>query len=219
MRSKPTVIVTCGPAISPIDEVRFISNRATGEIGTLLSNALVKAGWKVICLRGEGSTASPPTVGGLTVRTFSTNENLQKSIEELAQRERVGAVFHAAALTDFSVKTAKRNGVELAKDGKWESGFETVSLELEPSVKVLPRLREMLPDAWLVGWKYELNGDRESVILRGKDQLKNAKTDACVVNGRAYGTGFGVVEATGWHGHFTDKADLACELVRRLASG
>ena len=63
-------------------------------------------------------------------------------------------------------------------------------LVLAPAVKVLPQLRGWFPHARLVGWKYELAGSRADAFAQAWSQLATARTDACVLNGAAYGSGF-----------------------------
>jgi phosphopantothenoylcysteine decarboxylase/phosphopantothenate--cysteine ligase len=59
---------------------------------------------------------------------------------------------------------------------------------------VLPRLRDIFPAARIVGWKYELDGERDAVLAKAQRQLEEGRTDACVVNGSAWGAGFGIIE-------------------------
>jgi len=182
---KPLAVVTCGPAYSPIDSVRRITNFATGEIGAILSRALRQAGWEVLCLRGEGSTALAPE--GVDVHSFSTNESLATLLQDLPQKP--NAIFHAAALCDFQV--ASIDGAGGMKKIPTRDG--AVSLHLEPAPKILPRLREWFPEAFIVGWKYELDGDRSAALSKGEDQIRECRTNACVVNGAAFGPGFGIL--------------------------
>ena len=100
------VIVTCGPSYEPIDCVRRLTNFSTGELGLLLAAALARDGHDVICLKGEGAT-SRADAGGAKVIPFSTNENLLREFEKLAADGGIGAVFHAAALCDYRVKTVR----------------------------------------------------------------------------------------------------------------
>ena len=46
------VLITCGPAYAPIDDVRRITNFSTGELGVTLANAFATAGRKVLCFKG-----------------------------------------------------------------------------------------------------------------------------------------------------------------------
>jgi phosphopantothenoylcysteine decarboxylase/phosphopantothenate--cysteine ligase len=79
---------------------------------------------------------------------------------------------------------------------------------LTPTPKIIGRLREWFPKARLVGWKYELDGDLMRLISLAEQQLKDNSTDACVVNGLAYGVGFGLVKGPGRCLHLPDKTAL-----------
>jgi hypothetical protein len=67
----------------------------------------------------------------------------------------------------------------------------------------------------LVGWKYEVDGDRDQVLEKAQQQIAENKTDACVANGRAYGAGFGLVTGQGGpFGPLPDQAALFEALVK-----
>jgi phosphopantothenoylcysteine decarboxylase/phosphopantothenate--cysteine ligase len=68
-------------------------------------------------------------------------------------------------------------------------------LVLAPATKVLPKLRDWFPEARIAGWKYELAGSREDAFIKAWDQLRTCQTDACVLNGAAYGDGFALCHA------------------------
>jgi phosphopantothenoylcysteine synthetase/decarboxylase len=203
--SKPLAVVTCGPASAPIDSVRRITNFSTGEIGSILSNALQDAGWEVICLRGEWSTFPAPE--GIDVRVFSTNDSLAALFQGLPAAP--NAIFHAAALCDFQV--ASIEGGPAMKKIPTRDGALTLHLELAP--KILPCLREWFPRAFIVGWKYELDGDRPAALAKGAAQIRECRTDACVVNGAAYGEGFGILLSDETLTEVADKCGLASVLV------
>jgi phosphopantothenoylcysteine synthetase/decarboxylase len=202
---KPLAVVTCGPASAPIDSVRRITNFATGEIGSILSRAFLEAGWDVICLRGKGSTFPSPE--SIDVRAFSTNDSLADLLHALPRTP--NAIFHAAALCDFQV--ASIEGVAGMKKIPTRDG--ALTLHLEPAPKILPRLREWFPQAFIVGWKYELDGDRSEALAKGATQIRECHTNACVVNGAAYGEGFGILFPDGTLTEVADKRGLAAALV------
>lgn len=204
-RRRPFAVVTCGPAYEPLDRVRRITNFATGEIGSILSLALEDAGWDVCCLRGEGATAPIPEP--IEVHPFSTNASLADAIRGLKRVP--DAIFHAAALCDFEV--AEIEGAS-GKSKIASRGGELV-VRLRPTAKLLPLFRSWFPQAKIIGWKYELDGTPDEAISRARQQIVEAKTDACVINGAAYGPGFGLV-TTASVLNFTDKAELADSLVR-----
>lgn len=204
---KPLACVTCGPSFEPIDEVRRITNFSTGEIGSHLQAALEVAGAETICFRGAGATAACP-LGD--VREFTTNASLAAALINLDRAPDV--IFHAAALSDFVVRE-----IEGASGQKMESRSGDVRLTLSPAPKLLPQFRGWFPNAAIVGWKYELNGDRDQALARGAAQIAEARTDACVVNGRAFGDGFGLLWPDSRVESFPDKVTLAAALASRFA--
>src|SRR6186713_3350726 len=108
------VVVTCGPSYEPIDEVRRITNFSSGELGILLANHLARTGAEVVCLKGVGATC-PDRLIGARVVPFATNDHLRSGLEEIEDRPTVTAVFHAAALCDYRVKSVHAsNGAEVA---------------------------------------------------------------------------------------------------------
>jgi hypothetical protein len=65
-----------------------------------------------------------------------------------------------------------------------------------------------------VGWKYELAGTRDDAVARALQQIRENKTDACIVNGAAYGAGFGFCDASGLQRELADKNAL-CDFLAR----
>jgi len=208
------VIVTCGPSHEPIDRVRRLTNFSTGELGLMLAGTLAHAGHEVLCLKGEGATARAEP-GGARVIDFATNGDLMKRVLEM-RAGGAGAVFHAAALCDYRVRSVRSADGSALKVDKLPSRAGELTLTLEPAAKVLPRLREIFPAARIVGWKYELDGMHGDAIARGIAQLAECRTDACVVNGAAWGLGFGFIEPGREPVALTDKPALCAFLARWL---
>ena len=203
----PIALVTCGPAHEPIDAVRRITNHSTGELGAVLSETLQASGFDVVCLRGESAPHPPPPCA--RVIAFSTNGSLAEALEDLPDLPAV--VFHAAALADFHVAPVLG---QTPTDAKISSDTAELVLTLRPAKKILPQLRGLFPEALIVGWKYEVDGDTVESLGRARSQITRARTDACVLNGPAYGPGFGFVEADRDEPlHLADKASLARHLT------
>ncbi len=209
------VIVTCGPGYEPIDEVRRITNFSTGELGILLANRLTRAGFDVLCFKGVGATC-PLRVEGARTVDFTTNENLRAGLAAVEARDGIAAVFHAAALSDYRVKRVQSSdGAEMAA-AKIPSRAGELTLTLEPAPKLIGELRALFPASKIVGWKYELDGTRDDALASATRQIAIAKTDACVVNGAAFGPGFGVCEPGAETVFCADKPRLCAWLARWL---
>ncbi len=208
------VIITCGPSYEPIDGVRRLTNFSTGELGLLLAAELSRAGHEVVCLKGEGA-ASHVDAGQARVVSFSTNADLLAKLRGLGEHG-AGAVFHAAALCDYRVKEVCDDGGAVSHAQKIPSRAGELTLTLEPAVKLLPELRAIFPTAKIVGWKYELDGTPADALAKARAQIAACRTDACVVNGAAWGVGFGFVEARSEVPSLEDKPALCAFLAEWL---
>ena len=206
------IIVTSGPSYEPLDKVRRLGNYSTGELGTLIAESFAEAGHSVLCFRGIASTFAPP-LWPVEVVPFTTNDDLALGLQRLARKEEINFIFHAAALCDFRVREIKNEAGEIIRAGKISSGDGPLQVMLEPAPKLIATLRRQFPAGIIVGWKYEVEGTSEEVRARGRKQMEECMTDACVLNGEAYGTGFGVLSRSGEQVHLPTKSELARFLV------
>lgn len=182
----------------------------------LLSNRLSAAGCDVLCFKGTGATTERQLEKAHRI-PFKTNEDLLRRLENIEKREEIGAFFHVAALCDFKVKTVCAADGNVLESAKIPSKQEELRLILQPAPKLIRELRRLFPRAFIVGWKYELVGMREDAIAKANTQIAANDTDACVVNGAAYGAGFGVCEKSGAMRHCAGKSEL-CEFLAEWIS-
>lgn len=210
------VVVTTGPSYEPVDEVRRLTNFSTGELGIRLSEELARAGFDVICLRGVHATHPHPP-DQVDTRPFTTNDDLHGQLSTLARTESIAAVFQVAALCDFKVAAVEDAAGAACQSAKIDSRAGRLTIVLEPARKVLAGLRDLFPDAVIVGWKYELDGGRDDALARAWRQVREARTDACVLNGRAWGDGFAFCTPPDHIRELADKPAVATFLPRWLA--
>jgi len=201
------VIVTCGPSFEPIDEVRRITNFSTGELGVQLSTALARVGVEVFCLKGSGATHPGPGEP-CRLNLFDTNDDLLGLLTHAGASHEIAAVFHVAALCDYKVTRVEDDQGRGCQSAKIASRSGALTINLEPATKVIGKLRELFPQSLLVGWKYELVGTRNDALAKAARQVEENRTDACVVNGRAFGPGFAFYKQGAPLDEFHNKADL-----------
>jgi phosphopantothenate---cysteine ligase (CTP) len=206
------IVITSGPSYEPLDKVRRLSNFSTGELGTLLAEGFAEAGHTVVCFRGVASTFPAP-LWPVEVIPFTTNDDLAQGLKKLPVREGATIIFHAAALCDFRVKEITDEHGEPVQADKVSSRVGELKLTLEPAPKLIASLRRMFPASILVGWKYELDGTIKDVLAKGRKQIDDCLTDACVLNGDAYGSGYGVISRAGEQVHLPNKAALCRFLI------
>lgn len=191
-------LVTAGPTFEPLDQVRLLTNRSTGRLGTELATHLASRGHEVTLLRG--ALASWPITearrAGVGLLEFTTTTDLRARFESLASAG-VNAVFHAAAVSDFAfgriLQKLSDGELNAVQAGKLDTRGGALWAQLVPTPKLIASLRDWFPGAWLVGWKFEVAGDRTVALARALAQIRECRTHACVANGPAYGPGFGLI--------------------------
>lgn len=208
-------VVTAGPTFEPLDEVRRLTNFSSGKLGSQLADFLVERGHEVTLLCGHYATYREKQKAQ-KILPFDTTADLAEKLRLLGD-ENVDVVFHAAAVSDFGfgkVFERTENG-ELREviSPKISTRSGTLLTELVPTPKILSQLRGWFPKSRIIGWKYELEGNRNDVLRKAIQQIRENKSDACVANGRAYGFGFGIVSEKS-HEHFSDTHELYAALER-----
>jgi phosphopantothenate---cysteine ligase (CTP) len=214
-------VVTAGPTFEPLDEVRRLTNFSTGRLGSELANFLAERGHEVTLLIGQQASWRGSHLAA-HVRTFTTSRDLREQLSALSIQP-VRAVFHAAAVSDFAFgKVWSRGcGGELheVKTGKISTRQGALLAELIPTPKIIAELRGWFPKAVLIGWKFEVDGDRASVLKLAEKQIAECLTEACVANGNAYGAGFGLVRCGGQLAHLADAQGLYEALMGLITKG
>lgn len=202
-------LVTAGPTYEPLDDVRRLTNFSTGRLGAEFANHLVSGGHQVTLLNGYYAIHKGE-IHAQQIETFTTTQDLLERFQKRAGT--VEAIFHAAAVSDFTFGTIwsrdDSGNLTAVQEKKVGTRGSTLLAELVPTPKILAQLRDLYPKAVIVGWKYEVDGDRQSVLTRAQRQLTECRTNACVANGSAYGKGFGLVTPDGAVKHCTSPDEL-----------
>ena len=200
-------VVTAGPTYEPLDDVRRLTNFSTGRLGTELANFLAARGHKVVLLIGETAVYAGERKAQ-RVEAFSTSADLRDKLKSLSAKK-VDGIFHAAAVGDFAFgRIFEPNEAGKLFEIKTEKKISTrrgkLLVELVPTPKILSELRGWYPQTKIVGWKFEANGKRADAIAAAQSQIIECSTNLCVVNGPAYGEGFGLVGAKGAPAHLAN---------------
>jgi phosphopantothenate---cysteine ligase (CTP) len=199
-------IVTAGPTYEPLDDVRRLTNFSTGRLGTELANFLAARGHKIILLIGEQATYSGER-RAQRVEMFTTTADLRAKLKAVSTKK-VDAIFHAAAVSDFAFGKVQwrspRGELMEVESKKIPTREGTLLVELVPTPKIISELRGWFPRTKITGWKFEAEGKRADAMAAARRQLAECSTDLCVVNGPAYGEGFGLLPAKGEAAHLAN---------------
>ena len=170
------VVVIGGASREPIDAVRSITNESSGETAGALATQAYLRGAEVSLWAGSVHGDLPSFL--VVHRWRSVGDLLALAEARAAELRAADAVLVPAALSDFTVP---------ARAGKVPSGGSArLTLELRPTPKVLPRLRELAAaPTLLVGFKLESGLDEAALIREADSLLDRNHLDLVVANDAA----------------------------------
>ena len=159
------VLITAGPTYEPIDPVRFIGNRSSGQMGASLSNAATKAGHDVTLIVGPVTAPMPTNVRRIDI--FSSRDLYEAVLREFPKND---LLIMAAAVADFRPKTTNTQKVE-------RGGNLTIELEsTEDIAAAAGKIKQ--PHQRTIGFSLVARGDLE----RSKKKLVKKNLDLIVYN-------------------------------------
>lgn len=190
----------------PIDDVRVISNTATGETGILLAKKLRQQGYKVTLLLGPVNNAGLDKK--IKVKRFRFFNQLNTLLKDELKKD-YDIVIQSAAISDFAP--------EFSGKKKISSQCKKLKLILKPTTKIINCLRKFKPNAFLVGFKFEPRLKANRLIKKTRNLIKSANLDLAVGNNlldkryNAY-----LVNKTGSDGPFLSKPAMINSLIKLI---
>lgn len=101
------IIVTAGGTSEPIDQVRSISNHATGRLGSMIANEFLshmRADDRLYYLCGEHAVLPDSGSENLVILPISSTNDLLQKAEELLKEHTIDVFVHSMAVSDYTVK-------------------------------------------------------------------------------------------------------------------
>jgi len=198
------VVVTAGATTESVDPVRTLSNRASGRTGRAVARACHVLGADVTLVQ-DG-----PEVPYASVEQVESAAEMTAAVADVAAD--ADALVSAAAISDYTVEAA---------DEKLRSGQARLTLELEPTPKLIDTVRESHPDLPIVGFKVESSGGDEELLARARDLIDRADLSFVVANdasvmGEAETRAL-VVEVDDHSEYTGDKPGLGVAVAEKLA--
>jgi phosphopantothenoylcysteine decarboxylase / phosphopantothenate---cysteine ligase len=171
-----TILMTAGPTYEPIDPVRFIGNRSSGQMGIALADAAARRGAKVRLILGPSKLA-PAHPGVETIRVETALQMYDEAVRCFPDAD---AAIMAAAVADY-------RPAQVAEE-KIKKAGEDMTLHLVKNPDIAGALGKMKkPGQALIG--FALETENEEANAREKMQRKNF--DCIVLNSlRDPGAGF-----------------------------
>lgn len=165
------ILITCGPTWIPIDAMRVISNKSTGNLGQIAAQECRRAGAKVTLLEGP-VTQSLDDPHVKVVKFYFYDDFLRLTKKEI--KKQYDIVIHAAAVSDYKLKKPF--------DKKISSQKKRLTLDLVPTQKIIHLIKKLHKDTFLVGFKLESDINQKTAVGHSEDLFKKAKCDLVIAN-------------------------------------
>ncbi|MHA2001430.1 MAG: bifunctional phosphopantothenoylcysteine decarboxylase/phosphopantothenate--cysteine ligase CoaBC [Promethearchaeota archaeon] len=168
---KKRFMITTGPTREWIDDVRFISNPASGRTGMLIAENIISRGGEVCILNGISTISAP--IKAKIINLSSTQDFVDKMTEELKQTH-YDVLISTAALADFTPKEKV--------NGKISSDNLELQIKLKSTPKLINKARELDPHLFIVAFKAEPKLENEKLIKKAFERLQSANANLIVAN-------------------------------------
>jgi len=156
------VVVIAGATEEPLDDIRVVTNRSTGETGVELAKAAHERGADVQLWMGRSEVAIPEHIKTVRFESF-------KDLEKLVRGRRFDIVFFPAAVSDYSPKKIA---------GKMPSDSAKMTIELTRNPKLIDSMRGKL----VVGFKAQAKVDDEDLVKEAMALIRRSKCSLVVAN-------------------------------------
>jgi len=159
------ILLTAGPTHEPIDSVRYIGNRSSGQLGAAIAAHAVDEGHTVTVIAGPVAVAFPSVATRIDVET--AREMHLAVMQQFPQHD---LLIMAAAVADF--RPVRTYGTKLPRKDHF-------SLELEPTTDILAEASAIKqPTQRTIGFSLEQAGN----VARSREKLVRKKLDLIVYN-------------------------------------
>lgn len=165
------LLITAGPTREPIDAVRFISNRSSGQVGIRLAEAAVAAGHEVTLLLGPVLRVPTGAVADRVV-AFESAADLKALLD--LHFSAADVLIMAAAVADY--RPVERVAGKLPRGHAGEGRI----LRLEPTEDLVAAMaRQKRPDQRVIAFALE---EPDLLEQRAREKLQRKRVDAIVAN-------------------------------------
>lgn len=167
------VVITAGPTREPIDPVRFISNRSSGQMGYALAAAAINYGASVTLISGPVCLNPPPQV---TIHRVETAAQMLKAVKSIIDTADI--FIGCAAVADY-----RPDNPNIQKIKKQQQALQ---IPLEPTEDILDYVTRLPNPPFTVGFAAETHDLRRYAL----EKMQRKRLDMIAANLVGEGRGF-----------------------------
>ncbi|MHA1989815.1 MAG: bifunctional phosphopantothenoylcysteine decarboxylase/phosphopantothenate--cysteine ligase CoaBC [Candidatus Hodarchaeales archaeon] len=167
---KKHFLITGGPTREFLDQVRFISNPASGKTASYLSLEAWFRGASIDLVLGHEPHIEIPFEYSL----IKSTENMLQAVKSSVDKIKPNFVILTAAVTDYKPQKTHL--------GKIRSGNENLTIQLEPTVKIIEKIKPLVNKCFLVAFKAEHHPNLENLKEIFKKYKEKFQIDLLIAN-------------------------------------
>lgn len=185
------ILITSGGTSEKIDQVRSITNHSTGQLGKIISEQFLEAGFSVTLVTTP-TAAQPNAHPRLTKVIINDVAELQTVLEKETPTHQV--LIHAMAVSDYS--PVYMSGFQAVKEAtnleqflqqtnqepKISSEEEYQILFLKKNPKLISLVKTWNPNIRLVGFKLLVDVAQDQLLSVARASLKKNQAEMIVAN-------------------------------------
>lgn len=176
------ILVTAGGTKEAIDDVRAITNQSTGELGVLIAKNFLNMGANVVLMAPHEVQQKIDDYRQLTRCEIYDTMSVESALQSLLTNETFDAVIHAMAVSDYRVQSVQDVAGNVLEDQKLSSDYETLTIHLERTPKIIQQIKEWQPNTFLVGFKLLSGATQEELMDAAVKQEEVAHSDLVLAN-------------------------------------
>lgn len=156
------VLVIAGATEEPIDDIRVVTNKSSGETGVEMARAAYERGASVDLWMGRCDVEIPSFLNTTRYSTF-------KDLQELVQGVQHDVVFFPAAVSDYSPAKS---------EGKLSSDKDSVTVTLKRNPKLIDGIKAKV----VVGFKAQAKMAEDALVAEAKRLQERSRCTFVVAN-------------------------------------
>lgn len=185
------IIITSGGTSEVIDQVRAITNHATGTLGKIIAEQALARGHEVTLVTTK-QAVKPTSHPHLTIVEITNVESLKETLEPLVKTHQV--LIHSMAVSDYTpVYMTGLDEVRETEDitsllekknteTKISSKADYQVLFLKKTPKVISHVKQWNPGIQLIGFKLLVDVPKEELFAVARDSIQRNKADYILAN-------------------------------------
>lgn len=195
------IIITAGGTSEKIDNVRKITNFASGELGMTIANHLLNEDKDLMIYYVCSKDSLKPIINEkIKIIEIEGTLDLKEKIQNLLLNEKIDYFIHSMAVSDYmtdyvttidrikqSIKNTNNldeafSNVETINENKISSYENNLVIVLKPTPKIISIIKDLSPSTYLVGFKLLDGVSKEKLIDVAKKLRDKNKCDLVVAN-------------------------------------